>query len=193
MLSYSKTQVGSLQTFVEGYKDADWHLRRFETMPLEKETSLQFQLQFERLVVLDYIIRNTDRGNDNWLIRYIPAKTADKSKNDNQNSPSNQNRSNEQNSSRDNEEEVNLIQIFSVRAKYIRKLFLLTHGPLTKCFICRTPRMSLKLQQLTMAQRFLLSILILGETILTIGHGYHMPKYHFQRKFELQFCPNCQT
>ena len=80
-------------------------------MPLEKETSLQFQLQFERLVVLDYIIRNTDRGNDNWLIRYIPAKTADKSKNDNQNSPSNQNRSNEQNSSRDNEEEVNLIKI----------------------------------------------------------------------------------
>jgi len=98
-------KVGSLQTFVEGFKDADWHLRRFETMPLEKETSLQFQLQFERLVVLDYIIRNTDRGNDNWLIRYIPAKTADKSKNDNQNSPSNQNRSSEQNSSRDNEEE----------------------------------------------------------------------------------------
>lgn len=28
------------------------------------------QLQFERLVVLDYIIRNTDRGNDNWLIKY---------------------------------------------------------------------------------------------------------------------------
>ncbi|KFW90606.1 Phosphatidylinositol 4-kinase type 2-alpha, partial [Phalacrocorax carbo] len=27
-------------------------------------------LQFERLVVLDYIIRNTDRGNDNWLIKY---------------------------------------------------------------------------------------------------------------------------
>ena len=27
-------------------------------------------MQFERLVVLDYIIRNTDRGNDNWLIKY---------------------------------------------------------------------------------------------------------------------------
>ena len=118
-------------------------------MPLEKETSLQFQLQFERLVVLDYIIRNTDRGNDNWLIRYIPAKTADKSKNDNQNSPSNQNRSNEQNSSRDNEEEVNLIKIFLVREpdSAIEPLDML----LTMCFICRTPRMSLKLQQLTMA------------------------------------------
>ena len=37
-----------------------------------------FQFKFERLVVLDYIIRNTDRGNDNWLIKYIrpPAKEA---------------------------------------------------------------------------------------------------------------------
>lgn len=33
-----------------------------------------FQLQFERLVVLDYIIRNTDRGNDNWLIKYDHPK-----------------------------------------------------------------------------------------------------------------------
>merc|ERR1712190_390187 len=97
--------MGSFQVFVENFKDADFHLRRFETDPLEAETSVSFQLQFEKLVVLDYIIRNTDRGNDNWLIRYIPAKTADKSKNDNQNSPINQNRSSEQNSSRDNEEE----------------------------------------------------------------------------------------
>ena len=82
-------------------------------MPLEKETSLQFQLQFERLVVLDYIIRNTDRGNDNWLIRYKPGKTADKSSEDNQKSPINQTRSSEPNSSRDtsataDEIEVNL-------------------------------------------------------------------------------------
>lgn len=31
-------------------------------------------MQFERLVVLDYIIRNTDRGNDNWLIKYDQPK-----------------------------------------------------------------------------------------------------------------------
>lgn len=24
--------------------------------------------------MLDYIIRNTDRGNDNWLLRYIKGK-----------------------------------------------------------------------------------------------------------------------
>ncbi|EFO16821.2 phosphatidylinositol kinase [Loa loa] len=33
----------------------------------------RFQHLFERMVVLDYIIRNTDRGNDNWLIKYEPT------------------------------------------------------------------------------------------------------------------------
>ena len=28
-------------------------------------------------MVLDYIIRNTDRGNDNWLLRYIKGKEGD--------------------------------------------------------------------------------------------------------------------
>ena len=27
-------------------------------------------LRFERLVLLDYIICNTDRSNDNWLVKY---------------------------------------------------------------------------------------------------------------------------
>ncbi|XP_076070052.1 phosphatidylinositol 4-kinase II alpha isoform X2 [Oratosquilla oratoria] len=63
-------RVGSLQCFVEGYKDADYWLRRFEAEPLSDSTSKQFQLQFEHLVVLDYITRNTDRGNDNWLVKY---------------------------------------------------------------------------------------------------------------------------
>lgn len=63
-------QVGSFQMFVDGYKDAEFWLRRFELEPLPAGLGLSFQLQFERLVVLDYIIRNTDRGNDNWLIKY---------------------------------------------------------------------------------------------------------------------------
>jgi len=37
---------------------------------------------FERLVVLDYIIRNTDRGNDNWLIQYTKAKLVQKESED---------------------------------------------------------------------------------------------------------------
>lgn len=63
-------QVGSFQMFVEGFKDADYWLRRFETDPLSPKLQSEFQNHFERLVVLDYIIRNTDRGNDNWLIKY---------------------------------------------------------------------------------------------------------------------------
>lgn len=71
-------KVGSFQTFVENFKDADYFIRRFETEPLSEPTLSDFQFKFERLVVLDYIIRNTDRGNDNWLIKYIkpPATEA---------------------------------------------------------------------------------------------------------------------
>lgn len=61
----------------QGYKDADYWLRRFEAEPLGETTSKQFQLQFERIVILDYIIRNTDRGNDNWLIKYEKPELAE--------------------------------------------------------------------------------------------------------------------
>jgi phosphatidylinositol 4-kinase type 2 len=63
---------GSFQLFVKGYKDADFYLRKFEHEPLSGEAETQFLDQFQRLVCLDYIIRNTDRGNDNWLLRYDP-------------------------------------------------------------------------------------------------------------------------
>lgn len=71
---FSSTQKGSFQVFVNGFKDADYWLRRFEQEPLQPKLNFSFQLQFERLVVLDYIIRNTDRGNDNWLIKYDQPK-----------------------------------------------------------------------------------------------------------------------
>lgn len=64
--------------FVRGYEDADVLLRKFEHEPMGEPESTEFQLKFERLVVLDYIIRNTDRGNDNWLIKYVtPDKKTD--------------------------------------------------------------------------------------------------------------------
>ncbi|XP_034387394.1 phosphatidylinositol 4-kinase type 2-beta isoform X4 [Cyclopterus lumpus] len=63
-------KLGSFQLFVEGYREADFWLRRFEAEPLPENIRKQLQSQFERLVVLDYVIRNTDRGNDNWLIKY---------------------------------------------------------------------------------------------------------------------------
>ncbi|XP_073198470.1 phosphatidylinositol 4-kinase type 2-beta isoform X2 [Lepidochelys kempii] len=60
-------KVGSFQLFVEGYKEAEYWLRKFETDPLPENTRKQFQSQFERLVVLDYVIRNTDPFHWAWL------------------------------------------------------------------------------------------------------------------------------
>ncbi len=71
-------KVGSFQLFVEGYKDADYWIRRFDTDErLNEEQAKMLQNQFEKLVALDYIIRNTDRGNDNWLIKYEKVKLPD--------------------------------------------------------------------------------------------------------------------
>ena len=55
---------------MKGYKDAEVQLEEFKTDPLPQYLERTLQLEFERLVVLDYIIRNTDRGNDNWLLKY---------------------------------------------------------------------------------------------------------------------------
>lgn len=63
-------KIGSFQLFVDSCRDADYWLRRFDNEALPKPTAEELQFQFEKLVVLDYVIRNTDRGNDNWLIRY---------------------------------------------------------------------------------------------------------------------------
>ncbi|XP_074678378.1 phosphatidylinositol 4-kinase type 2-beta isoform X3 [Strix aluco] len=60
-------KVGSFQLFVEGYKEADYWLRKFETDPLPENTRKEFQSQFERLVILDYVIRNTDPFHWAWL------------------------------------------------------------------------------------------------------------------------------
>ncbi|CAG8608961.1 12290_t:CDS:2 [Ambispora leptoticha] len=35
-----------------------------------EDLQLQFREQFEKLVILDYLMRNTDRGLDNWMIKY---------------------------------------------------------------------------------------------------------------------------
>lgn len=44
------------------------------------ETLLEFREELEKLVILDYIMRNTDRGLDNWMIRLDWVKQANGSK-----------------------------------------------------------------------------------------------------------------
>jgi len=63
-------KMGSFQLFVKGYQGADHWLRKFEHNPPDEEVRDMFLEQFQKLTILDYIIRNTDRGPDNWLIRY---------------------------------------------------------------------------------------------------------------------------
>ncbi len=54
-------QVGSFQLYVEDYVDADVFLKQLEQNTLSEEMMTKFQRQFEKLVVLDYIIRNTGK------------------------------------------------------------------------------------------------------------------------------------
>uniref|UniRef100_A0A0K0ES29 Phosphatidylinositol 4-kinase type 2 n=1 Tax=Strongyloides stercoralis TaxID=6248 RepID=A0A0K0ES29_STRER len=69
-------KIGSLQVFVKGYEDAYIILRKWESKEadLPELSKKHFLLQFQKLAMLDYIIRNTDRGNDNWLIKTVPPK-----------------------------------------------------------------------------------------------------------------------
>ena len=52
-------QLGSFQLFVSNYKDADYWLSKFDSETLPEQTFRKFLFEFEKLVVLDYIIRNT--------------------------------------------------------------------------------------------------------------------------------------
>ena len=61
--SHVLPQIGSFQVFVNGFKDADCWIRRFQEDPLPPEVQKHFQHLFEKLVCLDYIIRNT---GENW-------------------------------------------------------------------------------------------------------------------------------
>lgn len=73
---------------MEGYVDSTEFTKKLEEISLDERTTKEFQLEFEKLVVLDYIIRNTDRNNDNWLVKHI-NKSNDDAKNSNANSNAN--------------------------------------------------------------------------------------------------------
>uniref|UniRef100_A0A7E4VKX9 Phosphatidylinositol 4-kinase type 2 n=1 Tax=Panagrellus redivivus TaxID=6233 RepID=A0A7E4VKX9_PANRE len=69
---------GSFQVFVHGYRSAadvltEWATKG-ESAALSSEETDSFVYQFQKLCVLDYVIRNTDRHLDNWLIRHVPGE-----------------------------------------------------------------------------------------------------------------------
>ena len=52
-------KIGSFQIFLSGYRDAGLVIRDILDTSVSEMTSKQFQLSFERLVILDYLMRNT--------------------------------------------------------------------------------------------------------------------------------------
>ncbi|KAJ3028195.1 phosphatidyl inositol kinase [Rhizophlyctis rosea] len=82
-------KMGSFQTFLRGFKDATQFFREgYERVRAAGDASggvgagggwsdrakSEFQWGFERLVVLDYLVRQTDRGLDNWMVRWDEAE-----------------------------------------------------------------------------------------------------------------------
>lgn len=89
-------KIGSFQMFLHGYVEAQTFFKTYpfpqiiEALPESSSTIIdaeslveasgvvfrwslavvtQFQEELEKLVILDYIMRNTDRGADNWMIK----------------------------------------------------------------------------------------------------------------------------
>jgi phosphatidylinositol 4-kinase type 2 len=50
-------------------QDASSVLHMFAPDVISPVLRASFQDQFERMIVLDYVTRNTDRGHENWLIK----------------------------------------------------------------------------------------------------------------------------
>lgn len=62
-------KLGSFQLYVEGFEDSTVVLAKLDSLrPLEPELRKAYQLEFEKMTVLDYAMRNTDRSMNNWLI-----------------------------------------------------------------------------------------------------------------------------
>uniref|UniRef100_A0AAF5PP77 Phosphatidylinositol 4-kinase type 2 n=2 Tax=Wuchereria bancrofti TaxID=6293 RepID=A0AAF5PP77_WUCBA len=74
-----KGKDGSYQLFLNGYVNASDIIPRWNKggglCPLTAAEFERFKYLFQKLCVLDYVIRNTDRHMENWLInRYEPGK-----------------------------------------------------------------------------------------------------------------------
>lgn len=62
-------KLGSFQLFVQGFEDAKTVLDKVNLLrPFDPRLREVFQGEFEKMTILDYAIRNTDRSLDNWLI-----------------------------------------------------------------------------------------------------------------------------
>ncbi|KAI6176868.1 Phosphatidylinositol 4-kinase type 2 [Aphelenchoides bicaudatus] len=64
-----KKKKGSFQTFVPGYMDPDEFLQLYPIDTLTEGEKKALTIEFQKMFTLDFIIRNTDRLNANYLIK----------------------------------------------------------------------------------------------------------------------------
>ncbi|KJH51471.1 phosphatidylinositol 3- and 4-kinase [Dictyocaulus viviparus] len=71
-----RPKEGSFQLFVKGYESAQTVFSRwdYDKSLLSQAEEERFKYLFQKMIVLDYIIRNTDRHMDNLLIRHVPGE-----------------------------------------------------------------------------------------------------------------------
>ncbi|KAI6221932.1 Phosphatidylinositol 4-kinase type 2 [Aphelenchoides fujianensis] len=72
-----RPKEGSYQLFVHGYRSAadlfpEWNNVGINNVLNEQEVEI-FTVLFQKMAALDYVIRNTDRHMDNWLIKHVPG------------------------------------------------------------------------------------------------------------------------
>uniref|UniRef100_A0A915E820 Phosphatidylinositol 4-kinase type 2 n=1 Tax=Ditylenchus dipsaci TaxID=166011 RepID=A0A915E820_9BILA len=74
----ARPKEGSYQMFVNDYESATAVLTRWNEIGLNNALTLpeihEFTILFQKMCILDYVIRNTDRHMDNWLIRHVPGR-----------------------------------------------------------------------------------------------------------------------
>ncbi|KAG0074253.1 phosphatidyl inositol kinase [Podila epicladia] len=105
-------ETGSLHGSIAGSTQGMGERSSFQWTPALQQ---QFKEQFEKMIILDYLIRNTDRGLDNWMIRYcekegisvVAGPTSQKSNQTQQ----------QQNASRRNSRVGDLLGLYSDRAR----------------------------------------------------------------------------
>lgn len=70
----SNQATEELDTGDEDYATVPRDIRSSREQYWTEQLQLSFRQQLEKLVILDYIMRNTDRGSDNWMIRIDKSK-----------------------------------------------------------------------------------------------------------------------
>ncbi|CAB3396505.1 unnamed protein product [Caenorhabditis bovis] len=71
-----RPKEGSFQLYVKGYESGNTVFARwnYDKKLLSEEEEAKFRVLFQKMCIVDYVIRNTDRHMDNLLVKHVPGK-----------------------------------------------------------------------------------------------------------------------